>query len=153
MNMLTTLSFAENVGRNGRHDSLQSLDLKDFTSFCDFIRASQSCRQGVDRPPSLALRRLVWVDQAECVVASLFLADFCVLGTSQPCNGPSLVHRFVQLFAFLHKFVSSWLSQQRERALEQKPNALVQSLCCLWKPHLASPGHFCYLQRVSPFSG
>ena len=110
-NTLETLSFAENVGRNGRQDSLQSLDLQDFTAFCDFIRATQSCRQGVDRPPSLALRRLVWVDRAECVVASLLLADFCVLGTVQTVQWPTFVVTRVCTFctfvcSFSHNFVS-----------------------------------------------
>jgi hypothetical protein len=115
--MLETLSFAENVGRNGRQDSLQSLDLQDFTAFCDFIRATQSCRQGVDRPPSLALRRLVWVDRAECVVASSPCRLLCTWNSPNRAMAlpPFVVTRvcvhFVRLFALFRTILYHKLDQ------------------------------------------
>ena len=115
--MLETLSFAENVGRNRRQDSLQSLDLQDFTAFCDFIRATQSCRQGVDRPPSLALRRLVWVDRAECVVASSPCRLLCTWNSPNRAMAlpPFVVTRvcvhFVRLFALFRTILYHKLDQ------------------------------------------
>lgn len=157
--MLETLSFAENVGRNGRQDSLQSLDLQDSTAFCDFIRATQSCRQGVDRPPSLALRRLVWVDRAECMVASCCISSPCRLLCTW--NGPNramalppfVVTRVCTFCTFVCSFSHNFVSQAGSEALEQNSNALFQSLYCLWKPPLASPDHFCHSEGVSQFSG